>query len=134
MRGTYLLSVALEKDAHITIGALGEIFFPPGSYIYVGSAMAQRGALTLEHRVRRHLLSPDEKSIRWHIDYFLANRETSIVSIHLIPSKIRLECLIAEGLLSNCDNSIPKFGCSDCKCESHLFYFNEYPNLETMLR
>jgi len=36
-------------------------------------------------------------------------------------SKIREECNIAEKLDERLF-SIPGFGCSDCRCKSHLFY------------
>ena len=36
--GLYILPIRLEAPAHITVGALGEIAFLPGGYLYTGSA------------------------------------------------------------------------------------------------
>ncbi len=85
--------------------------------------MANYGSSTLLNRVKRHLLSNKKKSIHWHIDYFLAEINSLIIKICLIPSSEPLECTIAQELSKICDNSIKNFGSSDCKCQSHLFFF-----------
>jgi sugar fermentation stimulation protein A len=40
-------------------------------------------------------------------------------------SKKRIECKIAKRILKVADGFVPKFGSSDCKCASHLFYFKD---------
>ncbi|MFP4052091.1 MAG: GIY-YIG nuclease family protein, partial [Thermoplasmata archaeon] len=64
MKGIYTLVIELKEDKVIEVGAIGNIDFDKGYYVYVGSA--QNG---LEARIERHL--SDEKKIHWHIDYLL---------------------------------------------------------------
>jgi Uri superfamily endonuclease len=127
MKGTYILVIFLNNDAIIRIGALGEINFRKGYFIYVGSAMGNIGSSTLRNRVKRHFSDSKNKKIYWHIDYFLNNKNSIITRIFLIPSTIRFECIIANNLSKCADSFIQNFGSSDCKCNSHLFYFKELP-------
>ncbi len=87
--------------------------------------MGKRGSSTLENRVKRHLRLPKQKNKHWHIDYLLENKEVSIIKLYLIPNKQKLECKLAQELLSISDGFIDKFGSSDCRCQSHLIYFND---------
>ena len=106
MKGSYCLIINVEKDTKIKIGKkLGIINFKKGCYVYVGSAMN-----SLESRVKRHL--SDNKKKHWHIDYLLLNKNSKIKKIYTKESGEKLEC-----------ESIADFGCSDCKCHSHLIYF-----------
>ncbi len=104
--------VKSEVDKKITVGALGELDFESGTYIYVGSA--QNG---LEARVRRHL--SDEKSKHWHIDYLLDKAE--IEEILAYKKDGEEECNSAK-ILGEKFQEIDDFGCSDCGCDTHLFY------------
>ncbi len=38
-RGTYILMVRLDSPRTLRVGALGDLFFEAGTYIYAGSAM-----------------------------------------------------------------------------------------------
>lgn len=118
MKGTYILVINLYKKSRIKIGSLGYILFDKGFYFYVGSAM---GRNLLLNRVKRHILS-NNKSLHWHIDYLLADKNSSIIRLYLIPSTERWECTIANELLDISDGYIKNFGSSDCNCISHLFY------------
>jgi len=121
------LVIELKKDSLIKIGALGRIKFRKGLYCYVGSALNN-----LEKRVQRHLSS--NKKLHWHIDYFLLNKNTSIKKIFYKQSNKREECQIARFVLKNSTGSIENFGCSDCKCKSHLFAITRYDFLEKRLK
>jgi Uri superfamily endonuclease len=112
MKGTYLLIMALPKDSSVMVGKHGIIHFKKGCYAYIGSALNG-----LEQRIQRHL-STDKKT-HWHIDYLLPF--TEIVDIFYKENNRRDECRIAQSLERNFA-SIPGFGCSDCCCQSHLFY------------
>ena len=133
MKGLYILVIFLSKSTLIKVGALGNIEFKKGYYLYVGSAMGSRGSTTLLNRTIRHLKCSPSKKLHWHIDYFLENEYTEIVRIHLFPISIDLECNIANSLLFHSDNCINGFGCSDCVCKSHLLYFIELPFLKDVL-
>lgn len=114
MEGSYALVIHLKNDRKITIGKLGSIAFKKGYYVYIGSALNG-----LEQRIARHKRS--RKKIRWHIDYLL--QHATIVTVFYKESNEKEECSIAQIFHENLE-SIPGFGCSDCSCESHLFYGN----------
>ena len=50
VKGTYCLCINVEEDIKIRVGALGDIIFTKGAYIYVGSALN-----SLIPRLDRHL-------------------------------------------------------------------------------
>jgi len=120
-KGSYLLILELEEDRRISVGAAGQLHFPKGFYLYVGSAMTN-----LTSRIARHLRL--RKRFHWHIDWL---RPHAFVRAALpIRASVRLECAIAERLAAECDWSMPGFGCSDCSCRSHLFATREDPMLQ----
>ena len=123
MKGVYVLLIKCNQPQRIKIGKLGDIEFMPGYYVYVGSALNN-----LEKRVERHR-SP-KKKIFWHIDYLLEKGE--IINVFQKENSRKLECVIAEKLSQRLQ-SVPKFGCSDCRCGSHLFYFEDKKVLENMI-
>jgi Uri superfamily endonuclease len=120
MKGSYLLVARIGKDCRMRIGCLGKICFRRGYYCYVGSAFGPGG---LESRVGRHRRTCKEKrgNLRWHIDYFLANPNVSLHKV--MTTSRRIECRISKSVSSKSDGIVPGFGCSDCRCESHLYYF-----------
>jgi Uri superfamily endonuclease len=120
MKGSYVLIIYLCASGDIAVGRLGVIGFQSGWYAYVGSAM--RG---LTPRLRRHLR--ENKKLHWHIDYFL--QVASIKRVIVFKSRTRTECQIA-GKLAERFTGIPGFGCSDCKCRSHLYYWANPDELE----
>jgi Uri superfamily endonuclease len=125
MKGTYILVILIPENIDITIGALGRISFEKGTYLYVGSGMGTSSA-ALEIRVNRHLKLSTQKKAHWHIDYLLNHKGSIISKVFLIPSSNPLECVIAKELNNVSDIIINKFGSSDCKCKSHLFYVKHF--------
>lgn len=114
MKGTYCLVVELDNKKSIKIGKkLGKISFEEGFYVYVGSAMN-----SLTARINRHLR--DDKKLHWHIDYLLKN--ASVTDVIYAESTKKIECELSQ-YLSTKTIGIEDFGCSDCKCDSHLYYF-----------
>ena len=126
MKGTYILVINVREDSQISIGSLGNIEFKKGYYLYVGSALGN-GSTSLENRLRRHI--SDVKKIHWHIDYLLASKTTVVITIYLIPTLLRLECIIAQDIEKRSEVNIKGFGSSDCSCNSHLFFFKEFTGL-----
>ncbi len=117
MEGVYLLLINLKKPLVKTIGALGEIEFKEGNYIYTGSAQNN-----LEARVSRHLSS--EKTKHWHIDYLL--EEAEILEAIAFEAGKEKECESALSLDKNKQfTRVEDFGCSDCSCPSHLYFSDE---------
>ncbi len=112
MKGSYILVIELKNSQKIKIGKLGHLFFKEGFYIYVGSAMNN-----LEKRITRHLST--NKKLHWYIDYF--SKKASIIEAYVKENTIKEECKIAHRVFENLE-TISGFGCTDCTCESHLFY------------
>ena len=112
---TYCLIIKLNIDSKIKIGKLGEMDFKEGYYIYVGSALN-----SMDSRIRRHLSK--EKKLFWHIDYLLNSPNSTVSEVILERSPEKWECNVAVEV-SKKGISTDRFGCSDCKCSSHLFYF-----------
>ncbi|PNX47417.1 MAG: endonuclease [Thermoplasmata archaeon M11B2D] len=112
MKGAYLVVMKLDKDTLIQIGKRKVLGFTKGYYVYVGSALQG-----LNQRIRRHLRY--EKKTHWHIDYL--RPYTEVVAIFYKENIVKEECTIAQAL-QEYFGSIPGFGCSDCSCESHLFF------------
>lgn len=110
-KGIYTLLTKLDKQQIIGIGKLGKIPFSAGYYAYIGSA--RNG---LESRLARHLKK--EKALHWHIDYFL--QKAGIEAIVYSETEKDMECIVASQLSLQL-KPIPHFGCSDCRCISHLF-------------
>ena len=134
MKGSYVLITKLKRNSRIMIGKLGIIDFPKGYYCYVGSALGR--TVSLENRIGRHKKLNKDKSgkLKWHVDYFLVDPNTSIVDVIKIKSDRRMECEISKKLGIVADKSIDGFGCSDCGCKSHFHYFKNKQDFEKILR
>ena len=119
-KGIYCLVLRLTTLNKIRIGALGELDFEPGYYLYVGSALGSGGL----SRVKRHLCFSQEKYMKpkWHIDYL--DSIAPIVATFCAETDKRLECALAHAIGGK---SVFGFGCSDCDCKSHLFYRENEP-------
>jgi len=119
-KGVYVLILGLDDDRDITVGKRRRYCFRKGWYAYVGSALSG-----LERRLRRHL--SNTKSRHWNIDYLLEG--TSIRNIIYAESGERKECDVAQRLSQRLA-VVEGFGCSDCRCCSHLFFCSERQMLE----
>ena len=75
---------------------------------------------SLEARIARHLRK-NNKKLRWHVDYLLANESVEVVDVLIRESDKKEECSIARELGERFE-AINGVGCSDCRCKSHLFY------------
>ena len=115
LKGTYCLLIDLNRNESIGIGKKGEIQFKNGVYVYVGSALN-----SLEGRIRRHLRK--NKKMHWHVDYLLDNSSSRVIDVYFNADGVKHECELAREISIN-GKEIDGFGCSDCKCPAHLFYF-----------
>lgn len=125
MKGVYVLIIQLESDVDVSIGALGTRHFTKGRYAYIGSAQAN-----FEKRIARHLRR--EKRKFWHIDYLLDNPAAKIVKVLFKEADKTEECRIAREICQQ-NESVLGFGCSDCKCSSHMFHIKNKQLLLDML-
>ena len=123
-KGSYILFLHMQNVARIRIGKLGVFEFNPGFYVYVGSAFGPCG---LGIRVERH--RKVNKTCHWHIDYL--RRKCRLTAIWYMVSSIRREHDWARVLAEKKGASIavPGFGSSDCRCPSHLVFFESAPAL-----
>lgn len=115
MKAVYLLFLNVKERKNIEIGALGQIEFEPGTYVYVGSAMN-----SVEKRLERHFSYAD--NLYWHIDYLTA--ETNPFDYFILPENSEYEEWLAEKLQKYCE-PIQSFGSSDSSQGSHLFRIPE---------
>jgi sugar fermentation stimulation protein A len=130
-RGNYLILLKIPAPVEITAGALGPRRYDSGWYVYAGSAQKN-----LSSRINRHLRKI-RKQKHWHLDYLTPHAET--IKALPIRSYRNLECSLAQALAALKGRPVPGFGCSDCRCESHLFYFIDPPMgnrafVDTLLR
>ncbi|MHA2031359.1 MAG: DUF123 domain-containing protein [Candidatus Kariarchaeaceae archaeon] len=119
--GTYLLNIDLKKKVNIKFGRFRRgkpVQLISGNYVYIGSALAKRGATTLGNRLRRHTLrsdnlnphkiqyslsdffdnigisytkNPSPKNLFWNIDHLLNLPTAEITNIIFIRDPKSLE-------------------------------------------
>jgi len=120
-KGIYCL-VLRNPACTVHIGALGAQAFAAGFHVYVGSAQGSGGL----QRVRRHILLARERDRRpkWHIDYLLTSDNFDLFSVVCASTDQKFECRLAGTLPGS---PVPRFGCSDCSCSSHLFHTYDDP-------
>ena len=128
--GTYILRIRLKKDTALQFGHFKKgklISLPAGDYVFVGSALSEKGATSLSRRLMRHatrtgdkpphairkkminrfvecglgprdLLPKHGKTLHWNVDFLLDLQSAEIVNIFAIRSPERLENRIAKRL------------------------------------
>lgn len=118
--GAYAILLYLPQQTSLEVGRLGRQSFPGGYYLYLGSALGG-----LKARIARHLRP--HKPLRWHIDYLAA--VAPIVEVWWQAGTDKLECqwaALARGAPGT-GIWVQRFGCSDCRCPSHLVHFPSRP-------
>ena len=114
MKGVYALVISVGRDMSPRIGSLGKVPLKKGRYVYTGSA--QNG---LEQRIARHRRK--EKKKFWHIDYLLDSPKVEIEDVFWKHGNRAEECRLAGAFGKR--GAAKGFGCSDCRCFSHLLEF-----------
>lgn len=118
--GSYALVFNNPQARRIRVGALGRVSFEPGFLVYVGSAFGPGG---IRARVTRH--ARRHKKLHWHIDYL--RRCLVLEEVWLTTAPERREHAWADRLGARFDVAYPRFGASDCRCASHLFFSTTRP-------
>jgi len=126
--GTYALILQCYASEAIQVGRWGQLDLQPGYYIYVGSAF---GAGGVRARVSRHLRTGKRK--HWHIDFLRAHARP--VEAWVSYEAVHLEHTWA-GILLDMPGMTPirGFGCSDCRCSSHLAFTRGDPDFATFTK
>ena len=127
--GSYALLLACSSVHRRRIGRLGRLATRPGCYVYVGSALGSGGVAA---RVGRHLAAPVRR--HWHVDYL--RPATCLTECWLAYDSKRREHEWADVFADMPGASVPLrgFGCSDCACGSHLFFFASPPSIASFRR
>ncbi|GIX06047.1 MAG: hypothetical protein KatS3mg115_0450 [Candidatus Poribacteria bacterium] len=121
--GSYLLRIQTSAPDRFPFGRFRggkEIFVPPGEYLYVGSALARRGGVSLARRLLRHasrsaekpphpirdlllaafqqqgiggteLLPRRKKTLHWNVDHLLDRPTAELVGVYAVRSSLRME-------------------------------------------
>ena len=127
--GTYVLVLACNVAGKLTVGRLGTMELRKGFYVYVGSAFGPGG---VRARVLRHLR--DTERCHWHIDYL--RERARVVEVWRREEPLRREHEWAAAVSKMRGASVVRrgFGSSDCRCETHLFYFARRPSVRAFRR
>jgi len=118
--GVYLFALEIERGRTLKIGSLGDVHLDKGWYVYAGSA--RKG---LSRRLARHGRRTRGKVMRWHIDFL--RTEALAVRAFPIRTPYDVECRLAQDVRAISAGAVPRFGCSDCSCPSHLFRISGDP-------
>ena len=127
--GSYVLIIELKSCIRLMVGKLGGFDFPAGWYAYAGNAYGRGG---LQSRLRHHLRGA--RRPHWHVDYLGAKGD--IQEIWYGRGRHYGEHLWTACLRSMPHATVvaPGFGSSDCRCETHLVYFPEQPDINRFRR
>jgi len=126
--GTYAFLLESSINKPIQIGRWREIELHCGYYIYIGSALGPGG---VRARVLRHLRL--EKANHWHIDYLRQHCHALGAWYRYGPERLEHEWAASLERSGNY-RAIKGFGCSDCRCDSHLFYTQIRNDVEPYLK
>jgi Uri superfamily endonuclease len=121
-RGSYILILHLEHTNTISVGKRRKWCFPAGYFAYVGSALGPGG---LASRLKHHICST--ASPHWHIDYLRPGTRLIELWISEFPGHLEHQWAAFLYQFHKTVRIFKGFGCSDCKCPSHLFYFSGRP-------
>ncbi|HPJ30201.1 MAG TPA: GIY-YIG nuclease family protein [Methanothrix sp.] len=128
-KGIYTLVLRLEADRVVEVGSLGPVLFSAGYYAYTGSARGPGGL----SRVKRHMrvMEGRNPARRWHIDYLLPH--AALVEVVATRTEEDLECPIAR-LIGERLSAVRHFGCTDCRCSSHLHFSRDREEILSAVR
>lgn len=136
--GTYVLRIHLKENTTLKFGRFKKgkcISLPIGDYVYIGSALSEKGATSLARRLIRHAtrsnhkpphaireeminrfiecgLGPRDlhpkhgKTLHWNTDFLLDLQSAELVNIFAIRSTERLENRLAKRLEQDPDTEI----------------------------
>ncbi len=98
------------RDVRTDVGALGSVTIRKGEYCYIGSA--KNG---LDQRIARHMSK--DKKIHWHIDHLtiIADVIEAFDTVSMEECELR-KAAGSSGMVP----AVKGFGCSDCRCDTHL--------------
>jgi Uri superfamily endonuclease len=132
-KGIYLLLFRLDGPTEVVLGSKAKrtLFFPRGSYAYVGSALGGGG---LPMRLLRHLNLRPKKTDKWNIDKLTMSPSYQPMGAITIADPDGIECCLVPALRRsiNVEAAAPRFGNGDDwrkvqdglireRCETHTW-------------
>jgi len=127
--GTYVLILVNSRLGVLPIGQLGDLSLQPGVYVYVGSAWGPGG---LAARVQHHYRISSRP--HWHIDYLRARCDLNRIWFTTASGRVEHKWAKALARLPKVTVPLQGFGASDCRCNTHLFWFPSPPSLRAFQR
>ena len=127
--GIYTILLSLGKAQEIEVGSLGVIAFAAGYYAYTGSARGSGGCKRVDRHIR--IIQGIESTQRWHIDYLLPRADFQ--EVFITKTTRDLECQIASTIAERLV-PVKGFGCTDCRCFSHLHYADDLHYMQDAVR
>ena len=124
--GTYALILRASRARSIRAGQLGHLKVRRGTYVYVGSAFGPGGVLA---RVRHH--EGISRAPHWHVDYLRPAVRIAEVWYSHDPIQREHQWAGILAAMRGASVPLPRFGASDCRCGSHLFFFESPPSLRS---
>jgi Uri superfamily endonuclease len=120
-RGCYVVWLRLTTPVRLRVGRAGIFDLPGGYYAYVGSAFGPGG---LRARLGRHWSGA--RCCHWHVDYLraVAAPVAAWYQAQQLPTEHAWAAILASGSRFR---AVRGFGCSDCRCEAHLFHVARMP-------
>lgn len=127
--GTYALLLNCRQEKPLQIGKLGELDAKPGYFVYLGSAFGPGGLSARLSHHRRPIARP-----RWHIDYLRTATVLTEIWFTWDPSPREHHWAGLIAALKDASIPLPGFGSTDCKCPSHLYFFEKPPSIQSFRR
>ena len=127
--GTYVLIFELRSLFRLSVGKLGIFSFPAGWYAYTGSALGPGG---LPARIRHHLRITARP--HWHMDYLRPRGYIREIWYDQGPCYDEHRWAACLQSMPRSVTVVPRFGSSDCRCETHLVHFSARPGINPFQR
>ena len=80
----------------------------------------------LEGQAHEYPNHPELRKSDANIVGHILDKNTKVEQVIYTHSTKKIECMISNEISQDTDKYIESFGCSDCKCRSHLYYFDTY--------
>ena len=127
--GTYALVLSCPVETAIQVGRLVSLRLRHGFYVYVGSAFGPGG---LRGRMAHHLKVSERP--HWHIDYLRARARLEEVWYCRDAEPREHQWASAVRAMRGAEMPVAGFGSSDCRCRSHLYFFEHRPSRRSFQR
>jgi Uri superfamily endonuclease len=129
LSGTYALIFSSTVDRPVQVGQLGQLHVRHGFYVYIGSAFGPGG---VQARVSHHRARSTRP--HWHIDYLREVIQLEAIWCSYDPARREHQWAEVCSRLPGASLPLRGFGASDCRCESHFYFFALRPSLPAFRR